>query len=125
VMIVRAHSLIFARLAASMAADTDAHFVEGAPMTETEDRGRQRRIAARKEFADEVGDCTPLEAFDRLRQRREDNWNAVNKALYGLTVAHGAGLVACMTLLKDYAASGPLKGVGRSFGCSGLASSWP
>jgi hypothetical protein len=75
---------------------------------------RKRRIAAaRQELADDLN-CTKLEAFDRLRQTRTDNWEATNKALYALIVGHAAGLVACMTFLKDYnaASPGPLKGVG-------------
>jgi hypothetical protein len=58
--------------------------------------------------------CTNFEAFDWLEGRRKDNWEAVNKALYTLIVGHAAGLVACMTLLKDYNATSPghLKGLG-------------
>jgi hypothetical protein len=44
---------------------------------------------------------------DRMEQRRKDNWEAVNKAVYTLIVGHAAGLVACMTLLKDYNATSP------------------
>jgi hypothetical protein len=52
--------------------------------------------------------------WEAVNQRRKDNWEAVNKALYALIVGHAAGLVACMTFLKDYntASPGPLKGVG-------------
>jgi hypothetical protein len=47
---------------------------------------------------------------------------AINKALYTLIVGHAAGLVACMTFLKDYnaASPGPLKGVGTFITLFGL-----
>jgi hypothetical protein len=70
----------------------------------------------RERFAAEHN-CTKLEAFDRLHQRHKDNWEAVNKALYTLIVGHAAGLVACMTLLKD---PGPLKGAGTFITVFGL-----
>ena len=80
---------------------------------DTRERDRKRRIAARREFADELN-CTQLEAFDRLRQVRKDLWEALNKALNTLMVGHAAGLVTCLTLLKDYnaASPGPLRGLG-------------
>jgi hypothetical protein len=60
---------------------------------------------------------TEKQADDRLsyeRERRKDNWEAVNKALSSLMVGHAAGLVVCSTLLKDYNAASPghLKGLG-------------
>jgi hypothetical protein len=54
---------------------------------------------------------------DRIEQRLKDNWEAVNKAIYALIVGHAAGLVACMTLLKE---PGPLKGVGTFITVFGL-----
>jgi hypothetical protein len=61
-------------------------------------------------------------AFDRLAQRRKDSWEAVNKALYSLMVGHAAGLVGCLTLLKDYNATSPghLKGLGAFIWLFGL-----
>jgi hypothetical protein len=49
-----------------------------------------------------------------IYERRKDLWEATNKALNALMVAHGAGLVTCLTLLKDYnaASTGHLKGLG-------------
>src|SRR5260221_1781472 len=78
---------------------------------DSRERDRKRRIiAARQEVADEL-DCTKLEAFDRLRQRHNDLWETVNKALNTLMVGHAAGLVTCLTLIKDY--NNPqLKGLG-------------
>jgi hypothetical protein len=81
---------------------------------DSRENDRKRRIAAaRQELADDLN-CTKLEAFDRLRQTRNDSWEASNKALYTLIVGHAAGLVACMTFLKDYNAASPgsLKGGG-------------
>jgi len=40
-------------------------------------------------------------------------WEAVNKGLTTLMVAHAAGMVTCLTLIKDYKDTGPLKGVVR------------
>jgi hypothetical protein len=54
---------------------------------------------------------------DKRRQRDEDNWQAVNKALYTLIVGHAAGLVACMTLLKE---PKPLEGAGTFITVFGL-----
>jgi hypothetical protein len=74
------------------------------PMTE------KRTDDSRERFAAELN-CTKLEAFDRLRQRQMDLWEAVNKALNTLMVGHAAGLVTCLTLMKDY--NNPqLKGLG-------------
>ena len=44
----------------------------------------------------------------------KDTWDAINKALNNLMVAHAAGLVTCLTLVKDYKleSPGPLKGTG-------------
>src|SRR6266480_909287 len=60
--------------------------------------------------------------WEAVKQRRKDNWEAVNKALYALIVGHAAGLVACMTFLKDYntASPGPLKGLGAFIWLFGL-----
>jgi hypothetical protein len=43
---------------------------------------------------------------------RGEQWEAVNKALTALIIAHAAGLVTCLTLLKDYTATGSLRGMG-------------
>ena len=42
----------------------------------------------------------------------ESQWEAVNKGLTTLMVAHAAGMVTCLTLIKDYKDTGPLKGIG-------------
>jgi hypothetical protein len=50
-------------------------------------------------------------------------WEAYLKAVNSLMIAHGAGLVTCLTLLKDYDANPKLKGIGfiiTMFAC-GLA----
>jgi hypothetical protein len=39
-------------------------------------------------------------------------WEVHLKALNSLLIAHGAGLVTCLTLLKDYDANPRLKGIG-------------
>jgi hypothetical protein len=79
---------------------------------DSRENDRKRRIAAeRQEFADDLN-CTKLEAFDRLRQRQMNLWEAVNKALNALMVGHAAGLVTCLTLIKDYNNTPQLKGLG-------------
>jgi hypothetical protein len=53
-----------------------------------------------------------------------DFWDVQVKAVNYLLIAHAAGLVTCVTLLKDYKDSGPLKGIGLFvvlFGCGLLA----
>jgi hypothetical protein len=64
--------------------------------------------------ADDTTESDKRERRKELHERQKDNWEAVNKALYALMVGHAAGLVACVTLLKDYnaASPGPLKGLG-------------
>ena len=59
---------------------------------------------------------------DKIEERRKDNWEAANKALYSLMVGHAAGLVGCLTLLKDYDATSPghLKGLGAFIWLFGL-----
>jgi hypothetical protein len=44
-------------------------------------------------------DWDRVEAFDRNRHHL---WEAFNKALNTLILGHAAGLVTCLTLLKDY-----------------------
>jgi hypothetical protein len=39
-------------------------------------------------------------------------WEAHLKAVNSLLIAHGAGLVTCLTLLKDYEANPRFKGIG-------------
>jgi hypothetical protein len=51
---------------------------------------------------------------------RKDAWDVLNKALNSLMVAHAAGLVACLTLLKDYKDNPQLKGLGLFVGLFGL-----
>jgi hypothetical protein len=47
------------------------------------------------------------------RQARTDVlWESVNKALNTLMVGHAAGLVTCLTLLKDHKDNPQLKGLG-------------
>jgi hypothetical protein len=55
-----------------------------------------------------------VEKRKEMYERRKDLWEATNKALSALMVGQGAGLVTCLTLLKDYNAASPghLKGVG-------------
>jgi hypothetical protein len=54
------------------------------------------------------------------RDARKDAWDVNNKALNTLMVAHAAGLVACLTLLKDYKDNPQLKGLGLFIGLFGL-----
>ena len=54
------------------------------------------------------GQPTPAE-----RQARKDVlWESLNKVLNTLMVGHAAGLVTCLTLLKDYKDNSQLEGVG-------------
>src|SRR5215831_5338263 len=39
-------------------------------------------------------------------------WEAIVKAVNSLLIAHGAGLVTCLTLLKDYDTNPRLKNIG-------------
>ena len=48
-----------------------------------------------------------------LEQLR-DHYDTLLKHLNYLTVAHGAGLYACLAVLKDYDSTPKLKGVGRA-----------
>jgi hypothetical protein len=60
-----------------------------------------------------------LRPADR-RQERHDLWEALNKALNTLMVGHAAGLVTCLTLMKDYKENPQLDGLGTFialFGC--------
>jgi integrase len=41
-----------------------------------------------------------------------DHWAAINKGATSLMVAHAAGLMTCLTLIKDYKDNPPLRGVG-------------
>jgi hypothetical protein len=50
------------------------------------------------EWADEPQKLSPA---DR-RGERHDLWEALNKALNTLMLGHAAGLVTCLTLMKDY-----------------------
>jgi hypothetical protein len=54
------------------------------------------------------GEFTPEER----RQFRKDLWESLNKVLNTLMVGHAAGLVTCLTLLKDYKDNSQLAGVG-------------
>jgi hypothetical protein len=62
----------------------------------------------------EKGADDSAEKRQEIYERRKDLWEATNKALNALMVGHGAGLVTCLTLLKDYNAASPghLKGLG-------------
>jgi hypothetical protein len=67
-----------------------------------------------------VADPQKLSFADR-RQARKDLWEAVNKALNTLMVGHAAGLVTCLTLIKDSNNTPQLKGlVGWFTGLFGL-----
>jgi uncharacterized membrane protein len=52
---------------------------------------------------------TPLTARD-LQDYRKDHWEALNKAITTLMIAHAAGLVTCLTLIKDYKDKAEVKG---------------
>jgi hypothetical protein len=54
------------------------------------------------------------------RQARKDLWEALNKALYTLMVGHAAGLVTCLTLIKDYKENPQLKGLGTFIALFGV-----
>jgi hypothetical protein len=56
------------------------------------------------------------------RDARKDAWDVLNKALNTLMIAHAAGLVTCLTLVKDYKAESPgqLKGLGLFIGLFGV-----
>jgi hypothetical protein len=49
---------------------------------------------------------------DNARAARKDRWDVLNKALNTVMIANAAGLVTCLTLLKDYTDYPQLKGVG-------------
>jgi hypothetical protein len=49
---------------------------------------------------------------DDARAERKEEWDLLHKAATTLMVANAAGLVACLTLLKDYDSTPQLKGVG-------------
>jgi hypothetical protein len=51
-------------------------------------------------------------SLEHQRQARKDIWEALNKALNTLMVGHAAGLVTCLTLLKDYKDNSQLEGLG-------------
>jgi hypothetical protein len=60
-------------------------------------------------------DTTEREKKEQERDRREQRhglWEAVNKALNALMVGHAAGLVTCLTLIKDYNSTPQLRGLG-------------
>jgi hypothetical protein len=68
------------------------------------------------EWADEPQKLSPA---DR-REERHDLWEALNKALNTLMLGHAAGLVTCLTLMKDYKEHSQLEGLGTFialFGC--------
>jgi hypothetical protein len=46
------------------------------------------------------------------QERRQQRWEANNKAINTLMVGHAAGLVTCLTLIKDYHSTPQLKGLG-------------
>ena len=56
------------------------------------------------------------------RNERKDAWDVLSKALNSLMIAHAAGLVTCLTLVKDYKAESPgqLKGLGCFIGLFGV-----
>jgi hypothetical protein len=56
-----------------------------------------------------------------------DHWAAINKGATSLMVAHAAGLVTCLTLIKDYKDNPPLRGVGvfiSMFGVGLITAVW-
>jgi hypothetical protein len=63
---------------------------------------------------------TLADAKRRDRDARKDLWDVNNRALNALMVAQGAGLVTCLTLLKDYDDKPQLKGVGIFIALFGL-----
>jgi len=76
-------------------------------MTDEEPRIAPARILAPKLWEEE-------------RQHAKDYFEVEFKAVGYLLAAHGAGLAACMALLKDYATTPYLKGVGVFISCFGL-----
>jgi K+-sensing histidine kinase KdpD len=46
------------------------------------------------------------------QERRQQRWETNNKAINTLMVGHAAGLVTCLTLIKDYHSTPQLKGLG-------------
>jgi hypothetical protein len=49
---------------------------------------------------------------DKTDAKFVGSWEVYLKAVTSLMIAHGAGLVTCLTLLKDYDANPRLKGIG-------------
>lgn len=49
---------------------------------------------------------------DDARAERKEEWDLLHKGATTLMVANAAGLVTCLTLLKDYNSTPQLKGVG-------------
>jgi hypothetical protein len=54
----------------------------------------------------------PSEQKDRLLKLYNDNYESQFKGANYLFVAHGAGLLGCLALLRDYASTPQYKGVG-------------
>src|SRR5258708_2405935 len=54
----------------------------------------------------------PKPPKDVLVQHMKDGYDNHLKTANYLFVAHGAGLIGCLSVLKDYSPNSPLKGVG-------------
>jgi hypothetical protein len=48
---------------------------------------------------------------DDAREKRRDRWDVMNTGLKTLLIAHAAGLVTCLSLVKDYKDKAELKPV--------------
>ena len=68
------------------------------------------------EWADEPREPSPAER----REERHDLWEALNKALNTLMLGHAAGLVTCLTLMKDYKENSQLEGLGTFIALFGV-----
>jgi len=60
------------------------------------------------------------DAKSRDRDWRKETWDVANRAVNTLMVAQAAGLVTCLTLLKDYGDKPQLKGSGVFIAVFGL-----
>jgi hypothetical protein len=60
------------------------------------------------------------DAKSRDRDWRKETWDVANRAVNTLMVAQAAGLVTCLTLLKDYGDKPQLKGLGVFIAVFGL-----
>jgi hypothetical protein len=69
-------------------------------------------VEGRDKLGCEDGKMPKTDADDNPDAKFVGLWEAHLKAVNSLLIAHGAGLVTCLTLLKDYDANPRLKGIG-------------